>query len=382
MPLPLLACMRIAVNTRFLLKDHLEGYGYFIHEVFRRLAAAHPEHQFIFLFDRPFDSSFIYGPNVTGVVTGPPARHPVLWKLWYDFKVPAALKKYKADVFVSPDGFCSLNTRLPQCLVVHDLSFLHFPAQHKRSHAFFYKHFTPAFLKKAAVIATVSEFSKQDIIKQYHENPGRIDVVYSAAKTRFQPLAYEDRQAIRNHYTEGREYFLYTGAIHPRKNLLNLLRAFSLFKKRMQSNMKLVIAGRMAWKTGSFEEKLKTYKYRGDVILTGYLPEAELARLTAAAYALVYPSFFEGFGVPVLEAMQSGVPVITSVNSSMQEVGGDAALYADPHQADSIAAEMMLIYKDENLRSRLIEKGLERAGHFSWDKTAEKLWQSICKLSG
>jgi glycosyltransferase involved in cell wall biosynthesis len=373
--------MRIAVNTRFLLKNNLEGYGYFIHEVLRRIVTAHPEHQFIFFFDRPFDSSFIYGANVSGVVVGPPARHPLLWKLWYDLKIPAALKKHKADVFVSPDGFCSLTTAVPQCLVVHDLSFLHFPDQLKKSHLLFYKRFTPRFLKKAAAIATVSQFSKTDIQQQYGLAADRIDIVFSAAKAIFRPVAFEEKQVIRNNYTGGTEYFLYTGAIHPRKNLVNLLKAFSVFKKRMQSNMKLVIAGRLAWKTGSFEEKLDTYKYRNDVVLTGYLPETDLAALTAAAYAMVYPSFFEGFGVPVLEAMQSGVPVITSANSSMQEVAGEAALYADPKDFENIASQLLLIYKDEALRSRLVEKGLERARAFSWDTTAALFWQTICRLS-
>jgi hypothetical protein len=117
--------MRIVVNTRFLLKDYLEGYGYFIQETFKRIVRMHPEHEFIFFFDRPYASEFIFASNVTPVIIGPPARHPLLWKIWYDIKIPAALKKYKADVFVSADGFISLHTKVPQCLVLHDLSFFY-----------------------------------------------------------------------------------------------------------------------------------------------------------------------------------------------------------------------------------------------------------------
>jgi hypothetical protein len=181
-PIPLPSIMRIAVNTRFLLKNSLEGYGYFIHETFRRITASHPEHQFIFIFDRPYDPGFVYGPNVTAIVTGPPARHPLLWKYWYDIKIPAILKKYKADVFVSPDGFCSLRTSVPQCLVIHDLAFLHHPSFIKRSHLRYYKRNIPKFLSKAASIATVSEFSRQDIIDQYKIEKENIDIVSSAAK--------------------------------------------------------------------------------------------------------------------------------------------------------------------------------------------------------
>src|SRR5881396_305069 len=124
--------MRIAVNTRFLLKDQLEGVGYFIFETLKRITAAHPEHQFIFIFDRPYDQRFIFSENITPVVIGPPARHPLLWKYWYDVRIPAVLKKYKAEIFLSPDGICSLATRVPQCIIVHDLAFLHYPSHYKR----------------------------------------------------------------------------------------------------------------------------------------------------------------------------------------------------------------------------------------------------------
>ena len=370
--------MMIAVNTRFLLAGYLEGYGYFIHECFKRITHDHPEHQFIFIFDRPFDPRFIYEKNVTPVVIGPPARHPVLWKWWYDVKIPQVLKKYKADIFVSADGFCSLSTSVPQCLVIHDLAFLHHPAFIKKSHLIFYKRYTPRFLKKAGSIATVSAFTKADIHQRYKIDNEKISVVYNAAKSSFKPLTEDLKFNVKLKYTDGKEFFLYSGAIHPRKNLLNLLKGFSVFKKRLKSNFKLVIAGRLAWKYESFLKNLETYKYRHDVVLTGYLPEEEFVSLTASAYALVYPSLFEGFGVPVLEAMQSGVPVITTARSAMEEIAGDAALYADVTTPFDIGEKMMNLYKDENQRDMLIQKGLQKAGEYSWQKTSTLLWQSIC----
>ena len=371
--------MKIAVNTRFLLPDQLEGYGYFVHETFSRITQAHPEHEFIFIFDRPYHSRFIYSENITPVVVTPAARHPLLWKLWFDLKVPSALKKYGANVFVSTDGFCSLNTNVPQCVVVHDLSFLHFPSFIKKSHLFFYRHFTGKFLTKAKSIATVSEFSKKDIIDHYNIDEKKIDVVFSAAKDIFQPVSLKVKEETRKQYTEGKEFFLHTGAIHPRKNLENLLKAFSIFKKRQQSSLKLVLAGRLAWKYDSLIEKLKTYKYRNDVVLLNYVNEDALAKLTASAYALVYPSFFEGFGVPVLEAMQCGVPVITSTGSSMQEIAHDAALYADPCNYLDLAEKMMHLYKDETLHTTLIQKATSIASQYTWDHTANLLWLSIQK---
>jgi glycosyltransferase involved in cell wall biosynthesis len=371
--------MRIAVNTRFLLSNYLEGYGYFAFEVFKYLTNAYPEHHFIFIFDRPYDKRFIFSSNITPVVTGPPARHPLLWKYWYDVKIPAVLKKYKADVFVSIDGLCSLTTKIPQCLVMHDIAFLHYPLHIKRSHLLFFKRYVPMFLKKAKTVSTVSEFSKKDILQHYKIDSAKIGVVYGAAKDIFKPISLDVAEATKKKYSNGTEYFLYIGAIHPRKNLQNLLKAFSIFKKRLRSNMKLLLVGRLAWKYDSFIQNLKRYKFREDVVLLGYLNEEELVKITASAYALVYPSLLEGFGIPILEAMKCNVPVITSSASSMEEIAKDAALYADPKNFEDIAEKMMLMYKDENLRKELIEKGTQAASQYSWPRTAELLWQSIMK---
>jgi glycosyltransferase involved in cell wall biosynthesis len=373
--------MVIAVNTRFLLNDYLEGYGNFIYESFSRITRDHPEHRFVFIFDRPVDERFAFAKNVEAIVAGPPARHPILWKFWYDVKIPALLKKYKADVFVSADGFCSLYTKVPQCLVLHDLAFLHYPSAIKRSHLLYYKRYTPKFLAKAGSIATVSEFSKKDIIEQYATDPNRIDVVLNGVKEDFKPLEEEEKTATKNKYTDGREYFVYTGSVHPRKNLINLLKAFSVFKKRQQTKMKLVITGRLAWKYESFKKNLAAYKYRDDVVMTSYVEQAELQKITGAAYAMVYPSLWEGFGVPVLEAMRCDTPVITSAGTSMQEIAKEAALYADTTDHTAIADKMMLLYKDENLRKELIQKGRVIAAEYSWDKTAGLLWQTILKAA-
>lgn len=374
--------MIIAVNTRPLLSDNLEGYGYFIQETFRRITQQHPEHTFLFIFDRPFSGEFIFGENVKAVVTGPAARHPLLWKFWYDFKVPAILKKYKADVFVSCDGGCSLTTKVPQCLVVHDLSFLQDAFSIQKSERSFYKRHTPKFLAKASTIATLSAFSRKEICNQYAWKEESIDIVYSGAGEVFAPLTIEEKNSVKEKYTEGREYFVYTGAIHPNKNLVHLLKAFSVFKKKQKSGMKLVLAGPLAKNYESFAKDLQSYKYRDDVVMTGYLPEAALAAVTGAAYAMVYPSLWEGFSVAVLEAIQAGVPVILSDGSAMQEVAGDAALYANGTDYADIAEKMIRLYKDENMRATLIKNGQAVKGKYSWDKTADGLWKCIQKAVG
>jgi glycosyltransferase involved in cell wall biosynthesis len=371
--------MKIAVNTIFLQKNKLEGYGYFVHEIVKRWVAKYPEYEFYFLFDREYDEQFIYAANVKPVVISPQARHALSFKYWYDVKMPLALRSIRPDIIIQPYGFCSLTTRYKQLLVLHDLAFLYHPQFIPKHHLWYYKTYTKKFLQKATRIATVSAFSKNDIIQQYKIPASNIDVVYSAAKNVFQPVAYNQQQQIKVQYAEGNEYFLFVGGVHPRKNLMNLLKAFSLFKKWQRSNMKLLVAGRLAWKYNEVMEKMETYKHRNDVVLLNYLPEDELAKIVASAYALVFPSYFEGFGVPLIEAMQCHVPVIASNTSSMPEVGGDAALYCDPANPESIADKMMALYKNENLRSGLIEKGKTQCLQFSWDTTAELLWNTVVK---
>lgn len=369
--------MKIAVNTIFLQKDRLEGYGYFVQEIFRRLALKYPEHLFYFLFDREYDPQFIFSENIQPVMIPPRARHALSFRYWYDVSLSLALRKIKPDILIQPFGFCSMTTKYKQILVVHDLAFLHFPGFIARQHLWYYKWFTGSFIKKANRVVTVSVFSENDIKAHYPAAIGKTDVVFSAAKENFHPITYTRQQQVKVQYAEGCEYFLFVGGIHPRKNLMQLLKAFSLFKKWQKSNMKLLVAGRLAWKYDTLLEKLETYKHRKDVIMLDYLEESELAAIMGSAYALVFPSYFEGFGVPIIEAMQCEIPVITSNTSSMPEIGGDAALYGDPDNADSIAKQMIQLYKDENLRNSLIEKGKIQAAKFSWDITADLFWESM-----
>src|SRR5690606_15050327 len=323
--------MKIAVNTRLLLKGKLEGIGWYTHQTLKRIVLSHPEHEFIFFFDRKFDESFIYADNVKGVTISPQARHPFLYYLWFEWLIPYYLKKYKVDVFLSPDGLTTLNSRVPSCLVIHDLAFEHFPEHNRFLDGRYYRFFTPRFARKAKRIVTVSEFSKQDIFKQYGVENEKISVSYNGAHSGYRPLSFEEKSVIKNNWTSGQEYFIFAGALHPRKNVVNLLKAFIVFKRKYKTNMKLVIVGRMAWKYDEVEKMKNDMPFREDVIWTGYLDVQQLSQLMGAAYALVYASLFEGFGIPILEALQCHVPVIASNTSSMPEVAGAAGLLVDPY---------------------------------------------------
>jgi len=365
--------MRIAINHRFGAYDYQEGYAAFSTGMAQGMAIQNPDDQYFLLSDRePAVATPLLG-NQEWVVGGPPARHPLLWKIWYDVRVPSQLRRTHAEVLLSPDGFCSLTTGLPQVMVIHDLAFLHHPDFLSSSQQWYYKHYTPQFIRKARRLVTVSAFSRDDIIRHYPAAKGKIDVVPNAVSADFRPMDWEERERVKERFTSGVDYFLCVGSVHPRKNLVNLLKGFSAFKKRQHSSMKLVIVGRMAWGTEAFSKALSTFKFRDDVILTGYLPDADLAAVTGAAYALVYPSLWEGFGLPVLEAMQAGVPVLASGNSALPEVAGEAALYFDPTDPAAIGDQMMRIFKEEGRRKDMAARGIERAQAFRWQDSAARM---------
>jgi glycosyltransferase involved in cell wall biosynthesis len=371
--------MIIAVNTRTLPDDYPDEYRYFVYETFKRIVSNKPEHQFVFIADKKNNQPIIEGNNVTQIVTAPAATSPLLWKFWFDVKVRAILRKYKADVFVSCDGVSSLTTRVPQCLVIHDLAFLQETSFLQKSQLQFYKRNSQKFLNKANSIAVISAFVKKVICTQYNRKAAAIDIVSGGINELFQPIQQEEKTVTRNKYTDGKEYFLFAGKIHPANNLMNLLKAFSVFKKRQQTNMKLVFAGKITDKYKSFKVSLQSYKYRNDVVIIEHAEENELVKIMGAAYGLINPSLYEGFVSSVLQAMRCHVPVITAAGTSMQEITKDAGLYTDAGSFTSIADKMMLLYKDEKLRNELVQKGRLVAEEFSWEKTADLLWQSIGK---
>lgn len=374
--------MRIAVNTRLLLKGKLEGIGWFTCQTVERIVRSHPEHEFFFFFDRTYDPSFVFAPNVTPVVVHPQARHPILFYIWFEWSIPAMLRKYKIDLFLSTDSFMSLNARIPTCLVVHDLAFEHYPEHYVFAQRWYWRHFSPLFARCATRIAAVSEFTRQDVIKRYGVDPAKIDLVCNGAHSDYRPLTIEEREETKKKYAEGCEYFVFAGALHPRKNIVNLLKAFAAFKKRQKTNMKLVIVGRLAWKYEEVEQLRREMLFRDEVKWVGYMNVDELSKVIGAAYVLVYASLFEGFGIPILEALQCDVPAIVSNTSSMPEVAGDAGLMVDPNDVEDIAAKMHMLYKDEALRKRLIENARIQRQRFSWDLAATRLWDTMMKCVG
>jgi len=371
----------IAVNTRLLIKNKLEGIGWFSFETLKRITQQHPEHEFIFIFDRKFDKDFIFSKNIKPIVIGPPARHPFLFYLWFEFSVTKILKQIKPDIFLSPDGYLSLRTKIPSLAIIHDLNFEHYPEDLPWLVKKYYKYYFPKFAKKAKRIGTVSEFSKSDIIKQYSIPKEKIDVIFNGANENFKAPTELIKQETLKIYSKGKPYFIFVGSLHPRKNLSNLFKAFDKFKQTDNSEIKLLIAGEKKWWTQDIENAYKQMKFADDVIFIGRVSEEKLANIIGSALAMTFVSYFEGFGIPIVEAFYCETPVIASNVTSLPEVAGDAALFIDPFSVDSISDAMQKIATDENLRKDLIKKGKIRKQEFSWQKSADLLWKSIEKTA-
>jgi glycosyltransferase involved in cell wall biosynthesis len=225
----------------------------------------------------------------------------------------------------------------------------------------------------------VSEYSKSDIVETYGVPADKVDVVYDGAHSHYRPHTAEECAAVRKRFTGGSPYIIFISTILKRKNLANLLRAFDIIKSQPNSSeLKLVVIGSRVWWQDELAEAYDNMKHQQDVIMPGHVDPMDLSALLSAAQMLVYPSYFEGFGIPILEAMYAETAVVASNTTSMPEVGGDAALYIDPADPGSIASAIVSL-DDEALREELIEKGRRQRTLFSWDRTAELLWDSMMK---
>lgn len=355
----------------------MEGFGWYTHEVFQRIVNQHPEHEFIFLFDRPFDKDFIYGKNVKAIQIGPQARHPWLFYWWFEHSIPRILKKHKVDLFISPDGYLSLKTDKLSIAVMHDLNFEHYPQDLKPHIIRYYKKYFPRFAKKADHILTVSQYSKNDIAKTYSISPDKITVGYNAADQQFTRSSNEKIRSFRERHKTGEHFFLSVGSIHQRKNITRLLQAYDLFRSKSTSNYRLVLVGNVYNWNEAMKSAYEKMNFKNDVVFAGHLTKEELIDAYSAASALVFPSYFEGFGIPLVEAMRCDCPVICSNATCFPEVAGDAALYFDPFNIEDIADKLLKFTNDDSLKNRLIEKGRQQQQLYNWDRTAQIVWNVI-----
>lgn len=371
--------MRIGINARLFVKGKMDGIAWYAYEILKRMVKSHPEHEFIFFFDRKPDDEYIFDDNVKSVIVHPQARHPFLWVIFFEIGIKKALKQEKIDVFFSPDGWMCLGTKVKTLDVIHDLNFVHYPKFSSFWYRKYYNFFFPRFARKADALATVSQFSKNDIVQSYHINPEKITVAYNGIAEDFFEIQEEEKQQVRKKLTNDIPYFVFVGTANKRKNVVNILHAFDMF--RINGNTaKLVFAGMNKYWDKDMLTVLKKMQFADDIVFTGYVSTTDLNKIISSSLCLLYSSFFEGFGVPAIEAFACGIPVITSDVTSMPEVAGDAALLVNPFSVKEIVQAMEKLYKNKNLCNELVLKGKKRLELFQWDASAEDLWKVIERI--
>lgn len=354
--------MNIAVCASPVVTDYtLVQEDAFISEMLS-FAAAHPQHRFIFIFHSPPPAERVFPDNAIPVLLSLTKHTPPRIALWYRLKVMPLLKKEKIHFCLS--AFLCVKTKIPQCLFYPDITFLYQPGSKKMKQLSYLKKKLPRCLEKAAAIVVSAAFVKDELTARFGVASSKIDIYYPAPSPDIHPAGYNEREKIKEQYADGHEYFLYKGLISPQKNLVNLLKAFSAFKKRQKSGMKLLIAGKEGTDFPEFKEQLRLYRFSNDVKIFPGADTGSPDPLMAAAYAFVYVPAFELGPASVPEAMIYQVPVIASDTGVLRETGGDAVLYAQPAEAKDIAEKMMLVFKDEKVRREYIEKGKVQAAAF------------------
>ena len=362
--------MNILINIKILSKINYFDTADFFNDYFLKIINDHPEHDFFLIGGNELTniSSFT---NLNILPTVP--KLILLKKIWHSYKLPSLFKKNKIDVIVNLDSSCFKKTVIPQVVLMPDVSL--FPPTNSSKKNLIIS------LDKATTIVTFSQTNKNNICKNFKIQEDKITVIYTGPSKKFIALEIQETESVKEIYSEGKEYFLFSGEINTNNNLINLLKAFSFFKKRQKSNMQLVIITKNVLPTNSILESLKTYKYRNEVKLLVGLPPNEVAKIMASAYSFVFAPNESSDYVQLLQAMQCNVPAIVSNSLLMNEIAGDVVLYTDPVIFENIADKMMLLFKDEGKRNELIRIGKNQSEQYSAALTSELLWQNIVKCA-
>jgi len=372
--------MKIAVSARYLKEKPDGGVARFTYEVTRRIVQKNPSDEFILVFDRNYSESLLFGPNCKAIIIEPETSNPLSCYIWHEIKLPELFKEVRPDLFLSPDGIISLRCGIPQISILHDISFYHRPYDLPFFTSLYWRYFCKRFARHATRIVTVSEFCRQDISSYLKIDIEKIDVAWNGISEYFFPAGEKEKENYRTALTGGVPYFLFIGNFSPRKNIPTLIAAWHLFRQKTGLPHKLVLAGGRLFLNRKTDRIICTSPWRDDIILPGLMAHQDLRLMYAAAEALVFVPWFEGFGIPAAEAMRCGTPVILSQTTSLPEIGGNAALYVNPADPEEICNAMIRISSELGLRNSLSAAGQARSQMFNWDNTADCVRKAIEKV--
>jgi len=365
--------MRIGIDCRRILDvNHGEnaGVGHYVYYLIKNLLKIDKENEYyLFFYDhkikadefRQDNVKIVYFPGLENI-----GKIPFFYRHWF---IPHVLKLYRLDVYHNPANIIPLFYFSKSILTIHDLA-IYKNSEWFPDHQYFTKWITiPLSIKKAKKIIAVSENTKNDIINIFNIKPEKVEVIYEGVED-FNQLVI-DEASIRAELKIPKPYFLYLGTLEPRKNLARLIEAFDLFLRK-NNDFRLILAGKKGWKYEPIFQTIEQLGLKDKVLDIGYVNTEEKVYLLRNSFAFVFPTLYEGFGLPILEAMNLGVPIITSNISSIPELVIDNAVLVDPYNVNSIADGLIKLKNDDKLREQLVAKGRGIAKSFSWEACAKK----------
>jgi glycosyltransferase involved in cell wall biosynthesis len=369
--------MIIALNTLTYLSPDAAIEEKLNLDFFLSLVQNNHHHQFIFITTKnnivPQNSS-----NNYTVITLPIIKNLLHFNYLVNYKIPTVLKKNKVNLLVSIN-FCSKNTAVPQCLIFKEVGFLSQPNLLSKKVVRFYKNKLTTFLQNASQIITTSQTAKNKLTTNYSIPNDKINVGLIPMAEKGTTITWDEKEAIKNRYANSKEYFLYQGSVHPINNVINLLKAFSQFKKWQKSNLQLLLIVKEDDFVEAFKKELSHYKHKDEVVLLSNLLIEEEIKITKAAYAMLHVSKLQNVNVGLLQALQFNIPIVVSDSAEIKEFFADAALYVNENEVTDIAQKMMLVFKDENKRNLLVLKAEIQLNKYMLQSNLNYWWQLILK---
>lgn len=367
--------MHIGLNAQLLtLKQNYRGAGIntYIFYLLRAISALElPYHFTVFLGEREFREH-----NLDLRYTRWPTHHPVARILWEQLVLPDLLRRTGVEILHAMAFVIPLLARCPAVVTVYDLSFLRYPQAFRPFNRWYLSRFTPLSVRRARRVIAISESTRQDVIRYLHVAPERVDVIHCGVASSFRPLPAREVERFRRERQLSDPFILFVGTLEPRKNVDLLVRAYARWRAQDNRVPRLVIAGAKGWYFETIFRAVTRLGLHDSVSFPGYISAEELPLWYNAAGLFVYPSIFEGFGLPVLEAMACGTPVVCSNTSSLPEVTGDAAVLVAPDDEVGLAEAMRTVWESAGLRQTMIERGLARARERSWTHVAVQTVQT------
>lgn len=314
--------------------------------------------------------------------------HPSKWNTenpkvriaWEQMVLPSAIKRLKLDLLHSPMHVLPAVCPCKSVVSILDLTFRRFPETFPKFQQKYLDFGTRRAVKKADAVITISESTKRDVVELLGVAEDKVFVTHLGVDASYHPVADEQREYAASKYGVNEKTVMYLGTLEPRKNIPTLIRAFSAARKELGPDIRLVLSGGKGWFYEQIFQLIKELKIEDDVHFTGYVPDEDLPALYSSAAVFAYPSIYEGFGLPPLEAMACGAPVITSNTSSLPEVVGDAGITVDPYDVKELSSSIIRVLSDSDLRNSMREKGLKQAARFNWENTAKQTLEVYQKV--